>query len=49
MTFEALTEGIKRLIAKRRTASREEQEKINEKLDKLYDLKYLMLKQSVNQ
>lgn len=46
MTYEALNEGIKRLIAHRRTASREEQVKINEKLDKLYNLKYIMLEQS---
>lgn len=46
MTLEALTEGIKRLVEKRRTASREEQEKINIKLDKLYNLKYIMLEQS---
>lgn len=45
MTFETLTEAIKRLIEKRRTASREEQDRINTKLDKLYNLKYIMLQQ----
>ena len=45
MTEQSLKEGIKRLIARRRTASREEQLKINKKLDKLYNLKYIMLEQ----
>lgn len=45
MTEEALNEAIKRLIEKRRTASAEEQARLNIKLDKLYDLKYIMLQQ----
>ncbi len=45
MTFEALNEGIKRLIDKRRIVDQSEQAKINEKLDKLYNLKYIMLEQ----
>ena len=45
MTKEALYEAIKRLIEKRRTASVEEQARINIKLTKLYDLKYIMLQQ----
>lgn len=45
MTLEALNEAIKRLILKRRESNIEEQKQINIKLDKLYDLKYLMLQQ----
>ena len=47
MTFEALQEGIKRLIIKRRNAhgNDAEQARINAKLDKLYALKYTMLSQ----
>ena len=42
MTEESLKEAIKNLIIKRREAhgNDEEQETINKKLDKLYDLKY---------
>lgn len=47
MTLEALECAIARLIIKRRNAHGNdlEQKRINEKLDKLYALKYLMLKQ----
>lgn len=45
MTLEALENGIARLIIKRRTSSSEEQKIINNKLSKLYDLKFLMLEQ----
>ena len=47
MTLLALNEAIKRLIIKRREAhgNNEEQKRINEKLTKLYDLKWLMLQQ----
>ena len=47
MTKQALEEAIKRLIIKRREAYRNyaEQERINQKLTKLYDLKWLMLQQ----
>ena len=47
MTKQALEEAIKRLIIKRREAhgNNEEQKRINEKLTKLYDLKWLMLEQ----
>lgn len=47
MTYEALIEAIKRLIIKRAEAhgNFEEQDRINKKLDKLYDLKYIMLQQ----
>lgn len=49
MTLEALTEAIKRLIVKRAEAhgNTQEQERINTKLTKLYDLKAIMLKQQV--
>jgi hypothetical protein len=48
MTLEALTEAIKRLIIKRREAhgNNEEQQRLNDKLTKLYNLKYLMLEQT---
>lgn len=48
MTFQALQEAIARLIIKRAEnhGNAEEQERINEKLTKLYDLKYVMLSQS---
>lgn len=49
MTEEALYEAIKRLIEKRRTASPEEQVILNLKLDKLYDLKFILLQQKVQQ
>lgn len=47
MTLEALTEAIKRLIIQRREAhgNDAEQDRISEKLTKLYDLKFLMLQQ----
>ena len=47
MTFEALEEAIKRLIIKRKElhGNDAEQDRINAKLDKLYNLKYIMLEQ----
>lgn len=47
MTFETLQEAIKRLIVKRAAAhgNETEQERINAKLTKLYDLKWIMLGQ----
>lgn len=47
MTFETLKEAIKRLIVKRAEAhgDQAEQERINTKLTKLYDLKAVMLSQ----
>ena len=50
MTLLALEEAIKRLIIKRREAYRNyvEQERINQKLTKLYDLKWLMMEQEYN-
>lgn len=47
MTFEALQEAIKRLIILRAEAhgNEQEQKRINIKLDKLYDLKFIMLQQ----
>lgn len=47
MTLEALMEAIRRLIIKRREAHNNyaEQERINAKLDKLYNLKRVMLSQ----
>lgn len=47
MTLLALNEAIIRLIIKRREAhgNNEEQKRINEKLTKLYDLKWLMMEQ----
>lgn len=47
MTYEALIEAIKRLMKKREEShgNYEEQDRINKKLDKLYDLKYIMLQQ----
>lgn len=47
MTEQALEEAIKRLIIKRRNAhgNAEEQARINLKLTRLYDIKYLMIKQ----
>lgn len=48
MTFEALVNKIAQLINKREMAHGDdaEQARINEKLNKLYDLKYLMLQQA---
>lgn len=47
MTKQALEEAIRRLIIKRQMAHNdyEEQERINQKLTKLYDLKWLMMEQ----
>lgn len=47
MTFEALQNAIARLIVARREAhgNKAEQERINAKLDKLYEKKYTMLEQ----
>ena len=45
MTFKPFIRGIKRLIIARRGASIEEQERINKKLTKLYDLQETMYKQ----
>lgn len=47
MTFEALEEAIIRLDAKRKQAhgNDAEQARITAKLEKLYELKYTMLKQ----
>ena len=45
MTEQSLIEGIKRLIIARRNANNQEQQRINAKLDKLYEIKYLMLQQ----
>lgn len=47
MTFEALNEAIKRLITARSTADQEEQKRLNTKLDKLYNLKYIMIEQKI--
>lgn len=48
MTLEALCYAIARLIIARRNAhgNELEQKRINDKLTKLYDLKYLMLSQA---
>lgn len=50
MTIDALNEAIKRLIIKRREAhgNEEEQKRINEKLIKLYSIKFLALQQEAN-
>lgn len=47
MTIGAINEAIKRLIIKRREAhgNEEEQDRINKKLNKLYDIKYIALEQ----
>jgi len=47
MTIQSITYAIARLIKKRKkfTGDDEEQSKINCKLDKLYDLKYIALQQ----
>ena len=47
MTIDAINEAIKRLIIKRREAqgNQAEQERINEKLNKLYNIKFLALQQ----
>lgn len=48
MTLQALQEAIARLIVKRAEnhGNAEEQARINGKLTKLYDLKYVLLSQS---
>lgn len=43
--LDILGENIARLIEKRRTLDFYEQEKINKKLDKLYELKYVAISQ----
>ena len=50
MTKQALEEAIRRLIIKRQEAHNDyaEQERINQKLTKLYDLKWLMMEQEYN-
>lgn len=49
MTYESLTEGIKRLIIKRKIINDPiELTIINKKLKKLYDLKYLMIMQKIH-
>ena len=47
MTIGAVNEAIKRLIIKRREAhgNEEDQNRINKKLDKLYDIKFLAIQQ----
>lgn len=45
--LEVVKIKIAELIIKRRTATPEEQVKINAKLDKLYDVKFTMLQQGV--
>lgn len=45
MTYESLILGIQRLIKKRQIAEQDELDALNSKLDKLYDLKYLMIEQ----
>lgn len=48
MTFEALKQAIKNLIEKRSNTKNndlKELERINNKLTKLYDIKYLMIEQ----
>lgn len=51
MTLEALYYAIERLLIKRwkTKENEEEQKRINAKLTKLYDLKYLMLEQMYRQ
>lgn len=47
MTIDAVNEAIKRLVIKRKEAhgNQEEQQRINAKLDKLYDIKHIALVQ----
>ena len=47
MTYESLICGIQRLINRRQSADEKEIDLINKKLDKLYNLKYLMIEQRV--
>lgn len=48
MTYEALQEAIRRLIIARAEAhgNEAEQDRLNAKLEKLYNLKYTMLEQA---
>lgn len=50
MTQQALQQAIARLIIKRREAhgNEAEQDRLNEKLTKLYDLQWVMLTQFAN-
>ena len=50
MTIEAINEKIRTLTIKRREAhgNEEEQKRINEKLTKLYNIKFLSLQQEAN-
>lgn len=50
MTEQSLNEAIKRLIVKRSNAHDDEKEqaRLNDKLTKLYELKYIMLVQKVH-
>lgn len=45
--LDVVIRKIADLVVKRRTATPEEQVKINAKLDKLYDIKFTMLQQGV--
>ena len=45
MTIEILNETIKKLIIKRMNVDLENQERLNAKLTKLYEIKYTMLEQ----
>ena len=45
MTELALNEAIRKLIELRRNASEKEQERLNTKLTKLYEIKYIMITQ----
>ena len=47
MTYESLICGIQRLINRRQNADEKEVDLINKKLDRLYNLKYLMIEQRV--
>ena len=49
MTKQSLIDGIARLICKRQqTNEQAEIDRLNKKLDKLYDLKYTLLQQEQN-
>lgn len=45
MTIEILNETIKKLIIKRMNVDLKNQERLNAKLTKLYEIKYTMLEQ----
>ena len=51
MTIDAVNEAIARLIIKRSEAhgNEKEQKRINKKLSKLYDIKFLALEQETNE